>query len=266
MHSNSIIGAAEGNHNAFFSRFGRSPAGELITRAGVTAYSSGIDYPIFNGAMADDVSVPDHAIRETVSWFRNRRLPFLWWVMPSQRGGGLVPRLEAAGLHKSSEPPSMVLPLDRLEAPAPPADELRVERVGNERGLEVFASTLNSGDFEAPDRIAASLPRLLRPEPGDSRLALFLGYVRDEPVATSLRFLANGVVGIYGIATVPKARRRGIGAAMTYAALIDGRKAADASFAVLSATRLGRPVYQRLGFVECGKFEVYTPAPGEADW
>ena len=58
---------------------------------------------------------------------------------------------------------------------------------------------------------------------------------------------AGGAAGIYNVTTVEAARGRGIGAAMTVAAV---RHGADLGLdlATLQASTMGRPVYERLGF------------------
>jgi predicted acetyltransferase len=71
--------------------------------------------------------------------------------------------------------------------------------------------------------------------------------VDGRAVATSLGFVGGGAVGIYGVGTVPDARGRGYGSAVTLAAMDWGaEKGAD--LAILHATELGEPVYRRLGF------------------
>jgi ribosomal protein S18 acetylase RimI-like enzyme len=57
------------------------------------------------------------------------------------------------------------------------------------------------------------------------------------------------VAGIYGVSTLPEARGRGFGAAITLQALLEARKAGE-RYAVLFASALGAPVYRKLGLHE----------------
>jgi GNAT superfamily N-acetyltransferase len=259
----SWVRAIEENHVSFFSRFGRLRGGHLSSGEGVRRFSSGVRHPIFNGAVALEADVGEATVREVVDWFRARELPFLWWLLPSQQSTGLSRCLEDAGLARAFETPGMVLSPDRL-GPAPPLPEgLRIEPVNDRVGYDHFGRVLNDGDFQAASPVAEAILPLLKPDPGDSRFRFFLGYHGGEPVATSMRFVSAGAVGIYGIATLPAARRRGFGAAMTLAAVEDGQRVAGSGVSVLTATPLGLPVYKRLGFTEVCRLEAFS-VPGPA--
>ncbi len=66
---------------------------------------------------------------------------------------------------------------------------------------------------------------------------------------------AGGSVGIFGVAVAPEVRRRGIGAALTRAAA----RAGDGSgTAWLSARGEAARVYERLGFREVGRTEIWV--------
>jgi predicted acetyltransferase len=53
--------------------------------------------------------------------------------------------------------------------------------------------------------------------------------------------------GIYNVATLPSHRKRGYGEAMTWRAVAGGA-AAGCDVAILQASQMGRPIYERMGF------------------
>jgi GNAT superfamily N-acetyltransferase len=92
----------------------------------------------------------------------------------------------------------------------------------------------------------------------------YLGRWDGVAVATASLFLTGDVGGLYFISTAPAWRRRGIGSAITYAAL-QAARLAQCRWAVLSASRAGLPIYQRLGMADVCRFDLYkwTPRPSD---
>lgn len=84
----------------------------------------------------------------------------------------------------------------------------------------------------------------------------FGGWWQGEVVAaTSLLFHA-GVAGIYGVATVPQARRQGIARALVLRAIEVARQQGY-RIVILSPTDLSEGIYQRLGFREYTRIRHY---------
>ena len=92
-------------------------------------------------------------------------------------------------------------------------------------------------------------------------VAIYLGHVDGEPVATSLAVTAEGVVTLFNVATAPEARRRGYGAAMTMAPALAARSQGVA-VAALQSTEAGFPVYERLGYRTVVEYEAHMVMPG----
>ena len=84
----------------------------------------------------------------------------------------------------------------------------------------------------------------------------YLAILNGQPVGTAQLFLGAGVAGIYNVTCVPEARGRGVGKAITLAALLDARKQGF-RISILQASHQGYSVYRRLGFQEFGKLSYY---------
>lgn len=88
----------------------------------------------------------------------------------------------------------------------------------------------------------------------------FIGFLRGKPVSTSLLVLHRGIPGIYCVATLQEARGVGIGTALTREPL-HLAKEMRFDFAVLQSSKLGLPVYEKLGFKEYCKIRAYVWHP-----
>ncbi|HEX7171408.1 MAG TPA: GNAT family N-acetyltransferase [Candidatus Limnocylindria bacterium] len=189
----------------------------------------------------------DGVIDETLARFRERRAPFIWWVMPSASPADLAERLTARGLADDGRWPAYAVTTDGLVDP-PPVDGLEIRRVRTPDELDIYLglyAPILSPSPAFTELFVVAARRIGFGE--DASEEHFIGLLRGEPVATVSVVTAGGAAGIYNVTTVEAARGRGIGAAMTVAAV---RHGAGRGFrlATLQASTMGRPVYERLGF------------------
>jgi GNAT superfamily N-acetyltransferase len=91
----------------------------------------------------------------------------------------------------------------------------------------------------------------------DSEVALFAGYLDDVPVGTSTAICTGNVCGVYGVLTLPTARRRGVGTAATWAALNAGREW-GCNVATLQATEMAFSGYTKMGFEQVERYATFT--------
>lgn len=258
------------NDAAYWLRRARLAGWETLEEDGVTWYRSGLPMPITNGVVRTmlDAQDADAVIAKTLAHFTRYNLPVAWFVGPAHRPDDLGARLEAHGLRRVGSEPGMAVNLGELREDLPAPDGLAIERVSDADTLTTWLRTYRLGDEVPSDAppvpMESCVPR--RFDPGDAEeepMRLFLARLAGQPVATAQLLLASGVAGIYGVATVPEARRQGIGAAVTSAAL---RHAHQLGYrvGVLEATPMGHRVYRRLGFVDRCVFSLYAWRPQPA--
>jgi ribosomal protein S18 acetylase RimI-like enzyme len=128
---------------------------------------------------------------------------------------------------------------------------LTIPTVGDEGALAQWVSAAVIG-FEMPETGEGPCFDLFAGVGFDLPLRNYLGLLGGEAVAASQLFLAADVAGIYCVATVPEARRQGIGTAMTLASLREAR-AMGYRIGILQSSEMGLGLYRGLGFEECCK-------------
>ena len=125
-----------------------------------------------------------------------------------------------------------------------------IEEVQDERDLADFKRVLIAG-YGMPDLMADGWVQASRRAGiGKTPWRMYLGRLNGEPVATNIILNGAGVAGVYGIATIPSMRGKGIGGAITLKPLLDARDKGY-SYAVLFASDMAIHTYQRIGFQLC---------------
>jgi ribosomal protein S18 acetylase RimI-like enzyme len=91
----------------------------------------------------------------------------------------------------------------------------------------------------------------------------YVARVDGEAVASVVTNDHEGDCSVWWVATVPEARGRGLAAGLMRRALADGRER-GCEVTTLQATKLGQPVYERLGYRSFGSIEMWERrrAPG----
>jgi GNAT superfamily N-acetyltransferase len=200
----------------------------------------------------------DGEIEASLQRMRAHGVPGSWHVGPSMRPPDLGERLVAHGFEYGGDDIGMAVDLSELPEEVPVPADFVVERVRDEAGLAAWIETLGSGFGEGPAE-AGWVGEMYRRLGGEGPWRHYLGRLAGEPVATATSFFGAGVMGTYFVFTIEHARRRGIGAGITLAAL---REARDLGYGVLGSSEMGYPVYRRLGFEEHCRIGLYEWRPG----
>jgi GNAT superfamily N-acetyltransferase len=259
--------AVEENLHALFRAMASLPGSELAEGPKLSFHHTFPTNPMFKGVWGTRLASAglDDAIDETIAWFEERDAPFLfWWTGPSTSPAELGKRLAARGLISMEEQTAQLVPgLESLSRGAPGMaadldavdenvlqqvpDGFTIEEVRDEAALYDFKRILLESygmpEFAAQAWVDATLALGI----GRTPWRLYLGRLRGEAVATNLVFNGGGVASVYAIATVPAARGKGIGGAITLAPLLEAR---DEGYrhAVLFSSAMGVHAYERIGF------------------
>lgn len=154
--------------------------------------------------------------------------------------------------------PGMAVDIDRLAETNLPAGYTFARAVGS-ADRDAWADVFARG-YGLPGPVgtafAAGIDRDETQPRHDSDLQYFWTLRDGQPVSTSLVYLHKGVAGIYGVATLPGERGKGLGAHMTAAPLRIARELGY-RVGVLQASEDGHPVYRRLGFADFGEVPLY---------
>ncbi|HZC06184.1 MAG TPA: GNAT family N-acetyltransferase [Ktedonobacterales bacterium] len=259
-----LVKAVEDNIADQFAYFGRSPRAEIADTPQWLRYRSGIPIAEYNGVVRAHFPVdisPDalsSAIQQAIDYFAGHRQSFLWRVGPSTSLPHFAAQLSAGGLTHAEDEPGMAMPLDKLSEERPTPSGLTIVAVRDETSLRDWVSVAGKGYGEGVDILAARLAVHQDLDLGDNLpLRRYVAYLDGQAVAMSALFLGAGVAGVYEVATVADARRRGIGTAITTAPLLHARKLGY-RIGVLQASPMGIGIYTRLGFRQVCAFASYS--------
>jgi GNAT superfamily N-acetyltransferase len=171
------------------------------------------------------------------------------WVPPGDTA--TAAGLERAGHTLDGEPRLMGTALCGLQAPAPdPGLRIseREDRVAMARMNEI-AYGYPEGDFDA---VAEA------PMPG---IRIFFAALGDQEVSTLAIWPHGSDAVVIWVATLPEARGRGIAGRLLARALAEARDQ-GLETTTLQSSRLGAPVYARLGYRDLGAAQIWERRAG----
>jgi GNAT superfamily N-acetyltransferase len=234
-----------------------------VTRAGgVVAILTGLPMDWFNQVLIEREEATPAGVLAGVAQAREQGDHF---VVRLREGidDRFIPTLTQAGLapagEETSTPGMVAFPIDHDAIAEHAAPELEIRPVTDAVGIDAHRQAVTAGFGSDPAVVlGTACPDLLdRPE-----CVVYVGYADGDPVVSGLGWRTGRTVGVYSIATIESARRRGYGAAMTARVVVDGA-VAGCDVAVLQASEMGRPIYERLGFRTVVRYAAYIyPVPG----
>lgn len=209
--------------------------------------------PANNRAILGDVPAAeaDATLTALVRHFETRAATPRVLLTPLARPADWPERLIRAGFIETDEREVFLTLLDSAEIPVVP--DVTVAPAATPADLDRVVAVQHTGFGGAPDDLAQTqrrthehLARRDQPWPLRSYLALLDG----EPAGGATARFGKDLTGIYGVATLDHARRRGVATALLARILADARAAGhDLVFLSAQSGSYAEGYYQRLGFV-----------------
>jgi len=258
--SQELVPALETNMIAFRSAYGRANGCTLYASCDVVWFYTGIPHPVFNGVLFARLN--PFEIKATVerlqAKIREQGAPALWWIGPQSQPTQLGALLEQHGLHPAGCVPGMAIELAGMENQVQMLPGFTIQKVNTKEMQAVWAriAAVGTGFSDSAADALVQLEATLS-DPHYQAQHRYLGFVEGIPIATSALALESGVAGIYAVATLPAARGKGIGRAMTVMPLLEARQLGY-RVGILQASVMAYSLYRKLGFQEVCRYRLYV--------
>ena len=258
MDAKALRVAADANSVLAFDRLtpalGHPAAGRRrfgAAEAVLTGAASAFWNPVF--AFSDDVTTGD--LDAAIDWIEGNGLRAFLHIS-DDLDTRLLAHVRARGF-ELDDWPTPVMVLDPIPPDMPPSPAGVTLRAG---GVELIESWYQAN--EAPPVMRELLSAAVLDDPG---VILAVAFLEGVPVAGAMAMDGAGLIGIYAVGTVESARRRGIGRAVTWAAIQAGARRWGHDVAILQSSAMGVPVYEAMGFRATHRYlELKRPLPAAA--
>ncbi|HZU70736.1 MAG TPA: GNAT family N-acetyltransferase [Ktedonobacteraceae bacterium] len=257
--ASSLVNAMEINTHAAWIHFAHGLGAQVYEEPHLLWFFSGLPFHLANGIV--NARFPEDRLEEILGAhlreFSTKQVPMAWLIGPSTRPVDLGRHLQARGWMLGDEAPGMAIELQALDEAVFLPPSLTIERIHDAEALRIWLRIMTAGSDIPQEGLALLLELVSRHGFTDDPSAhYYLGLLADQPVATSLLYLAGGVAGIYNVATLPEVRHQGIGSALTVAPLLQARTWGY-HIGTLQSSPMGLHLYRRLGFQEYCTFQAY---------
>jgi GNAT superfamily N-acetyltransferase len=236
-----LVAAVELNQAHWLRLEGQLPWVEFHEEPDVLRVFAGDTWPRNRVVLARFTPANAHRrVGEILAKHLEKKVACTWVVGPTSEPPDLGRFLRAHGFTCLIHCPGMSRDLEILPAQPPIPKGFRIEQLDEPARLQPLTTERRRRQYQGLSAAAKLRPR---------QVWYFAASRGKQHVGGTTLLAAAGVAGIYGVEVLKDFRRRGLGAALVYAALREAQSLGFRS-AVLSASGLGRGIYERLGFRE----------------
>lgn len=214
---------------------------------------TGLPDPFGNMMFGLDIEPAEERVSSATAKVKSLNVPALWWVGPCTKPDDLGDLLTSHGWDGPNPVPAMAIDLEGFNAPsAPMGFELR--KVQSKEEVDEWTRICAEGSS-----LLIEVAQLMNPEAGGPFRA-YTGFLDGQPVGTTALFTDQGIAGIYCVCTLPSHRGRGVGSALTSVPLCIA-KGEGYRTGTLQASKMGYPIYKKLGFQDVCELSLYVMKP-----
>ncbi len=256
-----MLAAMETNFAEEMMSFGRVLPGGIV-REGPELWWFYTGRPHLNGVTmtrlaSNDRAYVDERITEALDFFSRRNTTTHWSISSATCPADLATHLQARGFVKVGEDINMAIDLHTMNEEMPFRPELVIQEIADLETLKIqrdismrgFDSTLEVAQTYYDNYVATGFGK-------GKPWHHYIAWLSDTPVGIASLLLQAGIAGIYGIATLPEARKQNIGTALTYHTMQEAR-ALGYHVAILAPSQMGLRMYHTIGFQEVGMTYYY---------
>jgi ribosomal protein S18 acetylase RimI-like enzyme len=226
----------------------RRIGGEIWDRGDALVFSSKAEFGgglNFACRVRSDESHSEKLIDEVDAWFARRGITPHFRVSSLTRPANLAQLLERRGFARTEAETQMVLVGEDIEPPTRDNSHLTVRQI-EAYELERWAEIQSRGFGMA---LSPAVMELARASAESQAHSLYLARLDGEPVATGTLIDWAGALGIYGVATLPEARNRGVATALVRQIIRDAKTRDHLPICLQAETDTNtQRWYERLGF------------------
>lgn len=180
--------------------------------------------------------------------------PFTWAVDSTDIQ--TIAILEKNNLRAVGSFPAMIIDLKKVQA-TDYDREITIKEITDKNSerlkwIEIVAASFNVSLIELTKFLDFFMAKL-----SPNILRLYVAYYNGHAAAASMTIQHGKIITMHWVATVPEFRNKGLGFAVSHKPLVDA-KMHEAEQAVLLASAMGKPVYERIGFEQYAFYNVYA--------
>jgi ribosomal protein S18 acetylase RimI-like enzyme len=246
----------ERNAWSMFSFMGRGPGGRVTDSPTRLVIESPVQRPPYNGVWRfydEGGRTVQQQAEELLAPLTARGVTPLWVVHPTT-DPGIREALTALGMACAEEVFGMCADLADIGEPPPVPDGVDVIEMSVDDSrpwMELVSWRYGLAEESSAylrDAYRAALERGTRG---------WLALIEGQPVSKAVLHVDDGVAGIYGVATTPEGRNRGL-ATLLCTTAVEAARADGASRTVLHSTPMARSLYRRMGYRDVATFEMWA--------